>query len=107
MLTHETFFYVLSMLLCFVCGLFCRRRNQELLQEDGLRVRGTVHGEGPVWTWTGLMLDNGFMAGQFLPGYTHKCFITVIFLNKYKKFYLSQDWLDILSSFVFSKLQRR
>lgn len=32
--------------------------NTELLQEDGLRAAGTLHGEGPVWTEVNL--DNTF-----------------------------------------------
>lgn len=42
-------------------GVFCRCRNEELLQEDGIWAGGTVYGEGPVWTWTGLNLDNVFI----------------------------------------------
>lgn len=37
--------------------VFRRRWNAELLQEDGLRAGGTVHGQGPVWTQKWLNLD--------------------------------------------------
>lgn len=51
--------------LVFFSGVFCRRRNKELLQEDGLRVGGTVYGEGPVRTWNGLNLDCFYLDSVF------------------------------------------
>lgn len=39
-----------------VCASCCRCGNEELLQEDGLRAGGTVHGEGPARAGDGLKM---------------------------------------------------
>lgn len=80
--------------LVVVSGVFCRCRNKELLQEDGLRVGGTVYGEGSVWIWNGLNLDDVFIWTVDTDAQTHTIY------------FISQD--NILGTRVlFSQRRRR